>query len=100
MDYVRAAAHANTNPPTAAIEKHFYYEPEHSPADLEFTFVDALSNPSTLTEACLNGMRVRYEEIWMAKLRASLNVKRQARFSFTGYSRARDPAALDDLPTQ
>ena len=94
MDYVRAAGKM-TLTTTSAVEKHFLDCPLHDERDLEFTLVDAL--PLGCKPACWDSERSRLEEIWIAKLHPSLNIKKQVRNSFTGFARARLPPAIDDL---
>ena len=92
--YIRAAAKALTSS-TAAIENHFLLDIDHSPADLEFMFVDAIQPFHNFPRALLHAERTRLEEVWRNKLNASLNVKKQLRYSFSGFSNARHQPNID-----
>ena len=83
MDYVRAASTDNSMP-TAVLEKHFA-DSLHSIADLEFMLLEHIPDSIGVDKSCLQTERVRLEELWMNKLHAHINVKRQSHASFTGY---------------
>ena len=76
-------------------EKHFA-DSFHTPADLEFTLIDSIPSTMNATPACIPAERVRLEELWINKLNAQLNKKRQVHFSFTGQGYARHEAGDDD----
>ena len=96
VHYIRAAAKL-TMAPTAVIEQHFT-DLDHTILDLEFQFLDCIPDAAGAHPACYDTERARLEEIWITKLRASMNVKRHLRNSFSGHGRARnDPTpAIDD----
>ena len=92
--YLYAAA-APLSRPTSAVELHFT-ESLHSPCDVEFMLIDSVPFRFRSVPAILPAIRTRLEEIWIGRLRASLNVKRQTRFSFTGFEGARRLPCLDE----
>ena len=76
-----------------AIEQHFGLS-EHVPSDLKVQIVDQLANASSFHPACIPAERCRLEEIWINKLQAELNVKRQSHFSFV-YAQGADEEGAD-----
>ena len=77
----------------ALIETHFVDTPDHDILDLELMLIDCVPASTKFTVACVD-----LEEIWIGRLLATLNVKKQIRNSFSGYAKARNTPAIDDEP--
>ena len=82
-DYVRAAR--STRPTSKrALESHFQ-DPSHSPSDLSMTLVDCVPRKFHNSPA-VAATRIRLENLWIRKLSAQLNVRRQWWRSMAGAS--------------
>ena len=68
----------------------------HTPGDPEIFLIDCIPHPYDIEESLWHAIRTRMEEIWINKLQASINIKRQTRNSFTGYGASRNASYLDD----
>ena len=83
----------------SAVENHFT-DHEHGPDDLVLSIIDCIPPNFSPEPACVHSERVRMESVWIARLQTQwplgLNMKKQPRFSFTGYSAASD----DRHPTE
>ena len=66
-----------------AITRHFR-DPEHTVDDLEFLLVDKVSPLANFHPAVITPIRLRLEWLWIRRLDASLNIRRNWRASFPG----------------
>ena len=71
-----------------AITRHFL-EDDHTVEDFGFIIIDQIPHRAGIKPGVRDAMRVRFEMLWINRLRASLNIRRNWRISLSGGRAAR-----------
>ena len=95
--YINTITHAKSEESIdCAIQKHF--ASDHNPDDISFHLIEKMD--FFISENIAHAVKLRYEQIWIDKLNAKLNVRKQLHLSMSGgFSSRKKPKLTEQIST-